>query len=793
MMVVHVSDMWRARQLGAMCLSVLLLAVTGTYSPTTEAVRPPTRAINKAVQVNVRNAVERLQLRLKVEESSGRVVVQQSSLDGRYMLLVYEDNELRVLDFLEHDLWEGFLPPDSNIVQAAISPVGDFITAQSDGTLSYWRLDGAKSAEASLRPNHGLAQMLLHGADNTFMVLSEEGSIHIYPSGLLGPVLDVATVGADVDHIAVDRTGSFLAAHTDHDTVQVWEIDGGLPVESLDVEETSSALAFSRSSSHLFAASDTGVREWNLKTGAETRFFPCEISCSVSDLMVNELAGALVALTQNGVLLEWRLDQPEALPVATQLDEGIERLATTPAAPLMVLGLGNGLIRFQHLEDGAGSALTLASSSRGWAMLDSTGRFDGTLSLPNGISWEGGGYTFPLTHFVEDYFEPGLFGKWVNGAQDEYLTAPSAISEGVLPPPSVTIELGGEVRAGGRLSVTVTREDNGGGLGELFLFHQGLKVSPSRIQASESGLDAKVPWISETFEVFAMPGTNTFHAKTRDNEGLIAPGERSSLFIPLREQKSTLHMLAVAIDEYDDPLNQLDLNYAVADANGLSLAVEERASELFDGIRTRQILNQDATRHQVLAALDDLKRAAPEDTVVIYFATHGEVLDETFHLLLRGLQLPLEANNLEKMAISVDALSERISALDARRVFLLLDTCKSGDAISRIATMGRDQRALQLFSTSLGVHLIAATGKGQNALEVNTLGHGVFTHTLLNALRGEADGTPFDQIVTAEEIGGYTQQQVMALTRRLKLPPQSPTVFSQGFDFKLGVVDSTAN
>ena len=89
--------------------------------------------------------------------------------------------------------------------------------------------------------------------------------------------------------------------------------------------------------------------------------------------------------------------------------------------------------------------------------------------------------------------------------------------------------------------MTVTREDNGGGLGELFLFHQGLKVSPSRVQATESGLDAKAPWISETFEVFAMPGTNTFHAKTRDAEGLIAPGERSSLFIPLREQKSTLH------------------------------------------------------------------------------------------------------------------------------------------------------------------------------------------------------------------------------------------------------------
>jgi uncharacterized caspase-like protein len=88
------------------------------------------------------------------------------------------------------------------------------------------------------------------------------------------------------------------------------------------------------------------------------------------------------------------------------------------------------------------------------------------------------------------------------------------------------------------------------------------------------------------------------------------------------------------------------------------------------------------------------------------------------------------------------------------------------------------------------VHLIAATGKGQNALEVNTLGHGVFTHTLLNALRGEADSRPFDQIVTAAEIGDYAAAQVMALTRRLRLPAQNPTVFSQGFDFRLGMTEA---
>jgi len=771
---------------GGLCLCFLVFIATASLA---EGARPPTRAINKAIQVNVRNAVERLKLSLKVEESSGRVLVQETSLDGRYMLVVYEDNQPRVIDFLEHDLWEGFQSSDTNITGGAISPTGNFVTAHEDGSLRYWELGGppvpTMSSDSALhRPS-----MLMHGADKTLVVLTEYGEIHIYEEGLFGEVRIIGVVGEGIDNIALDATGTFLAAHTDHDTIQVWEIAGGLPVEALDVDATSHALAFSNTSSRLFAASLQGVREWDLKTAEEVRFFPCEKACRILDLMINDLAGSIIALTSEGVLLEWQLDMPSHPAQETRLDSGIERLATTPAAPLMVLGLGNGLIRFQHLEDQSGASLTLASSSRGWAMLDETGRFDGTLSLPTGIAWEGGGHTFPLTNFIENYFEPGLFGKWIEGADDDYLTAPENLADGVLPPPSLELSLGGQLRAGGRLSVAVTRQDRGGGLGELFLFHQGLKVSPSRILATQRGEEAGKPWVRETFEVFAMPGTNTFHAKSRDAEGIISPSKQSSLFIPLREQQSKLHMLAVAIDEYDDPLNQLDLNYAVADATGLSAAIEARAGDLFDGVITRQLLNEDATRDQVLAAFDGLKEAAPEDTVVIYFATHGEVLEDTFHLLLRGLTLPIEANDLSNIGISVDTLSARISQLDARRVFLLLDTCKSGDAISRIATMGRDQRALQMFSTSLGVHLIAATGKGQNALEVNTLGHGVFTHTLLNALRGEADGAPFDQIVTAEEVGGYTKDRVMALTRQLKLPPQNPTVYSQGFDFRIGVVD----
>ncbi len=43
-------------------------------------------------------------------------------------------------------------------------------------------------------------------------------------------------------------------------------------------------------------------------------------------------------------------------------------------------------------------------------------------------------------------------------------------------------------------------------------------------------------------------------------------------------------------------------------------------------------------------------RRRAEDTVVLYFATHGEVFDEIFYLLLRGLDLPIDTGELSILA-----------------------------------------------------------------------------------------------------------------------------------------------
>ena len=248
----------------------------------------------------------------------------------------------------------------------------------------------------------------------------------------------------------------------------------------------------------------------------------------------------------------------------------------------------------------------------------------------------------------------------------------------------------------------------------------------------------------------------------------------------------TLHLLAVAINDYASAEGALDLNYAVPDATSIAEAMEIAGQDGFDTVDTSLLLDASATKSGVVNAIRGLRRAAPEDTVVLYFATHGEVFDDIFYLLLRGLDLPIETKKLPTIGLSISELADEVRRLSARRVFLLLDTCKSGDAVQILADRTKDERALQIFGSNLGLNFVAATAKGQNALEVNKLGHGVFTYTLLEALAGDADRAPRDGTITATEVGGFTSEKVTAITSRLGLLPQSPTTFSQGFDYPIG-------
>ena len=120
------------------------------------------------------------------------------------------------------------------------------------------------------------------------------------------------------------------------------------------------------------------------------------------------------------------------------------------------------------------------------------------------------------------------------------------------------------------------------------------------------------------------------------------------------KRAGTAYIIAVGLNEYANP--QYNLKYAVADAQSFGDEVRARQTQVarFERVEVVPLLNENATKANILSALkrlagapgppslkagplDRLKRAEPEDTVIIYFAGHGTAQAQRFYLIPHDL------------------------------------------------------------------------------------------------------------------------------------------------------------
>ena len=187
---------------------------------------------------------------------------------------------------------------------------------------------------------------------------------------------------------------------------------------------------------------------------------------------------------------------------------------------------------------------------------------------------------------------------------------------------------------------------------------------------------------------------------------------------------------------------------------------------------------QKPTLLNIKRALGDFltRRAGRDDMVLIYFAGHGAPEVDAGGVEADGLSKYLiprdgDPDSLYTTALPMDEIQRIFSRVQAERIVMLLDTCYSGTAggrtFARASTRatGINDQFLERLTRSRGRVIITASGPNEVALELPELGHGVFTHFVLEGLRGKADRDK-DGLVTVSELYEYVEDQVDATARR---------------------------
>jgi len=214
--------------------------------------------------------------------------------------------------------------------------------------------------------------------------------------------------------------------------------------------------------------------------------------------------------------------------------------------------------------------------------------------------------------------------------------------------------------------------------------------------------------------------------------------------------------------------------------------MKTKGEKLFSKTFSYTLYDKDATKSNIIAKLDEIARGMKKaDVFLFFYAGHGSMVENTFYFITSEISSLFQKDKL-KDALSVTELQEKFRLLPALKQVVFIDACQSGSSVNALAMRGAsEEKALAQLSRSSGVHVMASSESDQESAEIKSLGHGVFTYVLLEALNGKADGAPMDSKITVYEIKSYLDDQVPELSYRLIRHKQFPSTFSIGHDFPL--------
>lgn len=146
-------------------------------------------------------------------------------------------------------------------------------------------------------------------------------------------------------------------------------------------------------------------------------------------------------------------------------------------------------------------------------------------------------------------------------------------------------------------------------------------------------------------------------------------------------------------------------------------------------------------------------------------------------------------NQLVQKGISSNELMKLSQEIKAQKQLFVLDACQSGGALEAFASRGAaEEKAILQLARSCGIAMFAASGSEQFASEFGQLGHGIFTYSILEGLKGSADGSTKDGKITVSELKAFIDDKVPELTQKYKGQAQYPQSIIRGMDFPIIII-----
>lgn len=749
----------------------------------------------------------------------GRINDVRTTPDGGSLILANSENGLRFFDVHSGKPAAAFLSTVSDIQSVAISNNGKFVLLVDQASVaSLWDIT-AKQPLCTFKTEVPFAAL---SDDGEIAISANENEFAAYRTRdgvMLSTWRSPHITWSDITFIPNSRRvaiGFWKTPYAPFDgLLTVWDIPSGQLVFELHSEAgTPRCVSVSFDGKMILSGhEDNTLKLWDSHSGKLIRSFNTLIPLAFMKPYEGITAAGLspdgrwtVSGSADGTIKIWRNDNGTEWRTLKGHTGTIGLVCFSPDSKSAFTAGADGSVRMWDIESGTEYVSFVSLGDADWVTMTREGYFDAGGAGARNINVSAGDQVYTIDNFFETYFRPDIVQAKLAGRAIETMGSSDGLLQGVKIPPTLKLlALGHNGQyvplvsenektahiSNGVIRIKIIAEDAGGGVWGVRLFNNGKAVGENIRGFKTTSRDKK---IEHEFSVTLSEGENKLSAigmsddKSESNPVIALLTYRKPIL-----SKPDMHILAVGINQYRNA--KYNLNYCVGDAQGFVNAITPKAKKIFSNIHTTLLLDREANRAGVLAALASIQAAVkPEDVLIIFYAGHGMAMDieengpsrnEFFYILSEVTQMS-DPMKCAQEGISGTEMRKILSDIKATKQVMFVDACNSGAFAQQFAVRGAaEENALAKLSRASGSVIYASTTKEQFATELAALKHGAFTYVLIDALGGQA-GLPNGQL-TVSSIKAYVDDKIPEITKKYKGEEQYPTIFIWGQDFPIGM------
>jgi filamentous hemagglutinin family protein len=734
---------------------------------------------------------KRIVPKLKFKNSAGKVKVLHVSDDGQFLSLLLEDGTVRVWD-LQRGVQRNIVDPKQTQALTDIGAVndkGELLSIAGTTGIGTFDIVGAINEDKLSIKGRNVNHFANSSDGNLLLVNLGTNNMRLWDNAQRKELWQLQSNRGEVKDLVMSNDKLRAAVLTRQegvyaydaklgklkqitDAIDIIDIKTGKITTSLpNVLDQVVYLRFIDHDTLQVALKNGELQNWSLNTNSKK-----SASTLVEKLKTVDNVGETYAYTTDtGVArvgdaqgnVQLSIQNKDNLITDARLLEKGKKLLTV---------FETGDLALWDITSGKKMLRLFSSKQGGWTVMDAFGRFDGSEDAMENFDWIAENDTIPLDNFSENYYEPGLLATILQ-ERDYFNSDSNRIIDGISLPPKVDLQLAAQQAGNDKVAVQLNVFDRGGGINKVNIYHNGKLINHDDLVVVPTNGDAEQRTL--TLQLSPNAGKNTLKVVASNELGIENGGTEISFDGKTKAYDSAMRLMSVGINKYSD--HDLNLSYSVADAQ----LIEETLKNSGKLLASKVLIDQQATKPHILAELKEISQGAQQDVLIIYLAGHGVALGKEWYFLPHETKMQTNIEQMVNTGITATELSDIFKDSKIQHIFLMVDSCYSGAGMDAFNKLENGQRYLsRRLGRSLGITVVTAAAKNEEAAEVKSLGHGVFTYLMSEEMQKKQTNEP----ITAHGIAQRMADTLPMVSKQMTGTSQDPAIYMKGNNFILSDV-----